>query len=250
MTVEHLTPDCNEDLDADPDITDVAITAVSDMTETFLLYSHKTSGSTYDSNDPRTVRLTSTTNVQIEQSGFDSCAAGSAGALQVVQFDGASVTRGLTGAMTGTSLPVTGLSSVTTSRTMLLYSYRYSGGGAAMCDRMVRGEIDSATSLNFTRSDGGSGCDTNDPDAIAWERVQLPTGTSVQQKEPTMASGTGSTTVGITQVDEGYTLVFAGGQHTTGQSIGEGSYSGNDIIGAMVGRHSSDLRYGTSGRQG
>lgn len=238
VTVQHLTPVCNVDGDGDPDITNVSITAVADMTETFVLYSHRTSGSTYDSNDPRTVRLTSTTNVEIHQSGFASCAAGSEGALQVVEFDNASVTRGVTSAMTGLSLGVGSLGSVTLSRTMLLYSYRYSGGGAVMCDRMVRGEMDTATSLSFTRGDGNSSCDTtNDINAIAWERVQFPTGTSVQQKEPSMAASTGSTTVGITSIDQGRSLIFAGGQHTTGQSIGEGSYTGDDVIGAMVGRH-------------
>jgi hypothetical protein len=226
------------DGDGDPDITNVSITAVSSMANTFVLYSHKTSGATHDSNDPRTVRLTSTTNVEIRQSGYASCASGSAGALQVVQFSGASVTRGLTGAMTGLSLGVSSLSSVTLSRTMLLYSYRYSGGGAVMCDRMVRGEMDSTTSLSFSRGDGNSSCDTsNDIDAIAWERVQFPSGTNVQQKEPTMADTGGTDNEPITSVDEGHTLVFSGGQHTTGQSHAEGSYTGDDIIGAFVGRH-------------
>ena len=186
VTVEHLTPVCNEDGDGDEDITNVVITAVSDMAKTFLLYSHKTSGATHDRDDPRTVRLTSTTNVEIRQDGNGACAAGSEGALQVVQYDGASVTRGETAAMTGTSLSATGLSSVTTANTMLLYSYRAAGSGPDMCERMVRGEIDSATSLNFTRSDGAGGCDTANIVAIAWERVEFTDGTSVQQVEPAM----------------------------------------------------------------
>ncbi len=192
VTVEHLTPVCNVDGDADPDITNVTITAVSDMAKTFLLYSHKTSGSTNDANDPRTVRLTSTTNVEIRQHGYASCAAGSESALQVVQYTNASVTRGETGAMTGTSLPVTGLSSVNTSKTMLLYSYRFNGGGAAMCDRMLRGRMDSATSLLFSRGDGAGGCASQNIPAIAWERIEFTDATTVQQVEPAM---TGNITV-------------------------------------------------------
>ncbi|MFQ5921694.1 MAG: LamG-like jellyroll fold domain-containing protein [Anaerolineales bacterium] len=237
VTVEHLTPVCNEDGDADFDITNVAITAVSDMSKTFLLASHKTSGSTYDANDPRTVRLTSTTNVEIHQHGYGSCATGSESALQVVQYNGASVTRGVTGAMTGTSLSVTGLASVTTGNTMLLYSYRFNGSGAAMCDRMLRGEIDTATSLSFTRSDGGAGCAASPIPAIAWERVEFTDGTTVEQVQPAMAATVATDNVTVSSVDLGRSVVFAGGQHTAGQAIGEGSYALNDILGAMVGRH-------------
>ena len=192
VTVEHLTPVCNEDGDGDEDITNVAITAVSDMGKTFVLYSHRSSGASWDQNDHRTVRLTSTTNVELRQAGSGTCETTSEGALQVVQYDGASVTRGETAAMTGTSLPATGLSSVTTANTMLLYSYRVAGSGPEMCERMVRGEIDSATSLNFTRSEGAGGCDTANIVAVAWERVEFTDGTSVQQVQPAM---TGNITV-------------------------------------------------------
>jgi hypothetical protein len=237
VTVEHLTPICNEDGDGDPDITNVSITPVSNMSKTFVLYSHKTDGVNYNYDDHRTIRLTSNSNVEIRQSGPGGCMPGSEGALQVVQYNNASVTRGTTGAMIGTSLPVTGLSSVNVSNTMLLYSYRYTGNPPQMCDRMVRGEIDSSTSLRFTRGDGAIGCDSNSIDAIVWERIEFTDGTTVQQVEPTMAAGIGITNVNITSVDQGSTIVFSAGQHTAGQSHAEGSYSGDDVIGAMLGRH-------------
>ena len=102
---------------------------------------------------------------------------------------------------------------------------------------MGRGEIDSSTSLSFTRGDSAPGCDVQNILAIAWERVEFADGTTVEQVQPAMAATVATDNVGILSVDLGRSVVFAGGQHTAGQAIGEGSYAGNDILGAMVGRH-------------
>ncbi len=227
VTVEHLTPACVGD------ITNVAITPVTNMANSFLLFSHAQGGVIQDGNDRRTVRLTSTSNVELRQSGFGSCASeGTASALQVVQFTNASVTRGLTGAMTGASLTVSGLPAVNTAKTMLIYSYRTANSGANIAAGLVRGEIDNATSLTFSRGDS-----TGQIDAIAWERIEFTDATSVQQVQPSMAPGIATDNFAIASVDTSRAIVFAGGQWTAGQGFGQTSFTGDDIIGVAVGRH-------------
>ena len=51
------------------------------------------------------------------------------------------------------------------------------------------------------------------------------------------AGGVSTANVGISSVVTGRTIVYAGGQHTAGQAIGEGTYKGDDVLGAFVGRH-------------
>ncbi|MFV1963450.1 MAG: Calx-beta domain-containing protein, partial [Acidimicrobiia bacterium] len=226
VTVEHLTPACIGD------ITNVTIISVADMGRTFLVYSHAQSGIFQDGNDRRTVQLTTTSNVEIRQSGFGSCASGgTANALQVIQFTNASVTRGLTGAMTGSSLSVTGLPAVNTSKTMLIFSYRtLDSSEPNIAAGLVRGRIDSTTSLSFTRGDL-----SGQIDAIAWERIEFTDTSTVQQIDVSMAAGVGTANSTITSVDTSRSIAFAGGQWTAGQGFGETSYNGDDVIGVAVG---------------
>ncbi|MBW2534712.1 MAG: hypothetical protein JRI55_24680 [Deltaproteobacteria bacterium] len=183
-----------------------------------------------------TIRLVDATTVEIRKSGTG-CSS-EARALQVVEMSGAKVTRGTTGAMSGTSLSVTGLGSVDQSRTLLLYSYRTTASDLVMCDRMVRGELTSSTTIGFSRGAGASGCSVTPVDAVAWQRVELPAGVKIQQVQATVAAGTGAVNVSLASaVDLGRTIALAGGQWTDGQGIGEGSFATDDIIGAMVGRH-------------
>jgi hypothetical protein len=232
VKVQHLQP-----LSCAGTTTNVTITSV-DTSKTFLLYSYESDGTTQDGNDFRAIRLTNSTNVEIVFSS------GSCGvveqALQVVEYSGASVTRGLTGAMaaSSTTLSVSSLSSVNTSKTMLIYSYRTAASANPdMCEDMIRGEITTATSLTFSRGDGAAGCATQAIDAIAWERIEFTDGSTVQQVTATMSSGTGTANVSINAVDTSKTIVFAGGQWTNGQAIGEGSFQTDDTIGTMTGRH-------------
>jgi len=228
VTVQHLQPSCDVS-----GTTTVSIAAV-DPKKTFLLYSGRRAGSIQGEDDMETVELVDATTVEIRKAS--AACDSDARSLQVVELDGASVTRGVTGAMSGTNLDVTGLAAADTTRTFLLYSYRGTLNGATMCDRMVRGTVLSSTSLSFNRGDGASGCAAAPVDAIAWERVELPAGMSVQQLKASVSAGSGAASLSITQVDTGRTLALAGGQWTAGQGIGEGSLSTDDILGAMVGR--------------
>ncbi len=227
VTVEHLTPACVSY------ITNVPITPVADMANTFLIYSHAQGGIIQDINDRRTAQLTSTTNVELRQSGTGTCASeGTAESLQVVQFTNASVTRGFVGAMTGSTLSVSSLPAVDTSKTVLIYSYRTGNSGPNIAAGLVRGSIDSPTSLSFSRGDF-----TGQIDAIAWERIEFTNASTVQQIDVSMAAGIGTANEAIASVDTSRAIAFAGGQWTSGQAMGETTYAGDDVIGVAVGRH-------------
>lgn len=221
VKVDHLTPPCYGTN------TIVDISEVSNLSKTFLLFSSHRDGTDQDQNQFRTVRLTAINQVLIDIPSTGSCGSVRQ-ALQVVQFNGTSVTRGTTGAMTTQTLSASGLPSVDTSRTMLLYSWRTAGSGADMCERMVRGEMTSSTQITFTR-----GCAGTQIDAISWERIEFTEGGLVRPITVNM-NNNGTANVKISPVDTTKSLVFAGGQWTNGQALGEGSYAGDDIIGAMT----------------
>jgi hypothetical protein len=235
--VQHLLPPCNADGDQDQTITNVSIQSVS-MPNTFTLLSAQRHANWLDGDDIRMVRLTSSTSAQIRFAPEDSCQESGPvqNALQVVQHNGVSVTRGLTGIMDGTSLTVSGLPSVNISRTVLFWSWRTDPPQADrdICARTVRGEMLSPTSIRFTR--GCEDAESTDIDDISWERVEFNDGTTVQQVIVSMASGTGLATASISPVNTTKALVFAGGQWTGGQTLGEGTYAANDIIGTLEGR--------------
>ena len=115
---------------------------------------------------------------------------------------------------------------------MLIYSYRTLNNGANLAAGLVRGRINSASSIEFTRGDF-----SGQIDAIAWERIEFTDSSSVQQINNGMAAGVGTANMGISSVDTSRAIAFAGGQWTSGQGLGETTYAGDDVIGVAVGRH-------------
>lgn len=229
LTVNHLQPSFPSSFST------ITIPAVARMASTFLLTSTITSGSTNGDNDFRFVQLTSPTTVQVAISG----GGGGVTSVQVVEWPGSSVTRGVTPPMEFDAVDVTGLAPVDLTRTFLTYGWRsFSGGG--ICDRSIRGELISPTAIRFHRGDGNPACYGAMVDAIGWERVQLPPGVKVQPLEMSLAPLALTTTAGISAVDVTRSLLFAGGQFTDGQTGGEGSYAGDDVLGETSGAFTFD----------
>jgi hypothetical protein len=214
----------------------VPIQPVTNPDETFLLFSLQQGGTSLSSDDFFSVRLEGNDQVRIA-TGTDCHIARFA--LQVVQFPGARVTRGVTSALFGTNLEVTGLASVDTSRTVLLYTFRINDSGNDVCNRMLRGRMNSNNTLQFTRGLGTIGsCTSVNIDAISWERIELPVGTLVQQLQVDVADGAALAPTPLTQeVDLTRTLAFSGGQWLNGQGGGEGTFAGDDIFGTATGFH-------------
>lgn len=216
VRVQHHLPGC-----AAGGITNVAITAV-EPTQTFLLF-----GSTQDGTSPggynlSTVKLTSPTSVEIRTSS-PTCGNERFG-LQVVEYSGASVTRGTSGPLDSGIRTATAIATpVDLSRTFLLYSYRSPATGN-LCNRVLRGSLPAATTISFARGVKPQAlCYAGAIEEIAWERVELPLGALVQQLESNMRDVAERTAlVTLNTVDLTRSLVFTGGQSISGQALGEG----------------------------
>jgi hypothetical protein len=215
----------------------VTIPAVAQPASTFLLTSTWTSGSEQGDNDFRFAQLTSATTVAISISG----GGGGLTSLQVVEWPGSSVTRGVTPPMELDTVDVTGLAPVDLTRAFLTYGWRTLTGGGTICNRSIRGELISPTAIRFHRGDGNPACyGAAMVDAIGWERVQLPPGVRVQPLEMSLAANVLTGTMAISPVDRTRSLLFAGGQFTDGQTGGEGSFAVDDVLGETSGAFTFD----------
>jgi hypothetical protein len=214
------------------DTTDVSLSNVT-TNESFLLLSSERGGPNQDSSVPRLAELTSNSQVQIRKTG--GCGGGDTNDLQVVDYPGASVQRGLASVNNGTaSSQVPLLTTVVPDRSILLYSYVTDGTGANVCNRTVRGEITGAGStITFSRGAGDTtNCLGAQINSISWEVVQFPPGTVVQQI--TQSTTATSLPISLAQsVDLSRTLIIAGGQWASGQVQGEAQHTSTDAIGEM-----------------
>src|SRR6185295_13568081 len=94
---------------------------------------------------------------------------------QVVQYTGASVQTGDLTMAAGTASATAALTSVTTTKTWLVYNYRSEDGTATdMGQKLMRGRITSATQLTFDRNNTGTQID------LTWYAVEFTDGTTVQ----------------------------------------------------------------------
>ncbi|HLL53912.1 MAG TPA: hypothetical protein VK447_10220, partial [Myxococcaceae bacterium] len=177
--------------------------------------------------------LTSATTAVIEKQG--SCSPGETSSLQVVEYTGATVTRGMTslnGLTTGVSAGGTDL-----SRSFLLFSYRASTSANPICTGAVRGELTGPGSIAFSRGFGNGNCDAAPINAIFWERVQLPPGHLVQQLSTTFSGSTRKQSVTLgTSVDTSRSFALSGGQWASGQTMGEGSCDSSESMEDMRAR--------------
>ncbi len=194
------------------------ISSVS-LSESFVIVSKSTTGTSFDNNDFERARLTSATNLELSTNA----SSGGTADWQVVTFTGSSVQRNiLTLASASTSTTAT-ITSVDLSRSFLLYSYSSPTGTVNnIGQKMVQGRFSSATQLEFTRDNTGVDL------AIAWEVIQLPVGDQVQSNIASIASATSQSDITISTVDLSRAIAFSGNQSMYGQSWGRTSYSSAD----------------------
>jgi hypothetical protein len=232
LKVQHLQGSCGG-----TPLTEIHIQPVSRLRNSFLLVSSEQDGSSQGDDDFYTASFSTADHVDFEFSV--NCQPSWHVALQVVEFSGTNVSRGLTGRMTGTQLVISNLEPVELGSTALLFTYRVSGVATeAICDRVLRGELTSPTSITFSRGAGATGCEAASIDSISWERIDFGERARAQHVPVTMDAATSSVSLPITAVDPTRTLVFASGQPQSGQAGGETSYAADGVIGASLGWHS------------
>ncbi len=193
--------------------TNQSITAVADLTETFPVISMLNSGSTYGSDDGVIAELTSTTNLQFRcsSSGFDVY-------WQVVEYDSCSV-ESFSLSFSGTSSTAT-ISSVTTSKTMIIGSH-YQSGNVNM-DDLPRTELTNSTTVTCTRV-GSSSTITYFGYAIEFED-----NTTVQHNSFSFGSSDGTVSQVITTAETDRSIIFGTGNFGV---QGSTSYSSDDNVG-------------------
>jgi hypothetical protein len=213
----------------------------------FVLKSNAESGATESPLDFYAAQLLGATQVSLASSAV-TCAAGSAVELDVVEIPSAAVTRGMAGPLSTNTLTVSGVGPITPASTALLFSYRVAvaDGGTAACDRMVDGQISSATSLTFTRgfgADGGCASSTID---ISWELVDFKTLASVLVISAGLDAGQTVRDYPLSPpVDLTRTIALSTGQGLSGQGTGAGSSVGpgvGDLLAAFTFPNAATLR--------
>lgn len=218
VAVQHYQASCNGSY--------VSFNSPVVPNQSFLLLSSKRSGTTQDSAALRYAELTSPFEARIAKTG--SCSSSELNHLQVVDYAGASVQRGLS-SMGSESLEVTLPTPVAPERSILLYSYS-SSLSSSLCSRMLRGELKpTGETLRFSRGEGGSfNCASSSLGPISWEVVQFPPGTVVQQVTRQI-TGTFEIVTLSQPVDPSRTFLIAGGQWASGQVQGESQSTANHI---------------------
>lgn len=221
VTVQHVN-DIACTNNANP--TSVPVSSLASISDAFALHSMIATRGSVDDNEQYSVAITGNTNVNLINAP-QTCGEGDSHDLQVVKLTGATVSRGTTNLTNSNrQASATGLSAVVAGRTMVMYSWRSGSNANDVCERTVRGSVPDGTSLQFSRAGTNtSGACTDDGTLpVLWERVQLPSGFSVQQVDIQMANGVSSTTGNVnTTVDATRTLVMTGAQTHSGGSLGE-----------------------------
>jgi hypothetical protein len=232
LNVERYNWQCNNMTSLMAGITPV------DAGATFLLRSYREMGGYFNDNDFFTAQLTDPMTVTLQSGAGNACGNSDGtpmqGEVQVVQVSGATVTRGSTGAVPGNTATVSGLPNVAGVSTALLFSYRGTDPGTILCDRVVRGNLASATSIDFSRgmSIGDAGCTGASLEDIAWERVDFGAKATVHAFSVFMDAGV--TTAMVPQpngTDPTRMVVLMTAQGAAGQGAGESEDLADDVPG-------------------
>lgn len=190
----------------------------------FVLKSASSTSSIFDDDDAPVASLVSGTQVALNHtacSGLD---------LQVVQWNGVTVTRGaLDGGIpdAGLVFPVTLPSSAGLNRLVLTQAGPTSNVDRPLCSQLVRGATSGSSGLTLTRAAGDAGCPLEPIETVAFERIDFGSRAVVREYSATFGPGATSRAVTITPVDVTRTLVMASSQAAGGQGAGETDRSGN-----------------------
>ncbi|ATB32614.1 hypothetical protein [Melittangium boletus] len=212
---------------------------IADPAKAFLLYSSSKDGTSASANDFVTVKFNGDhTKVDIAMDPLQTCNT-EVYSVQVVEFDGVSVTRGtVPGAIVQSPFFANDTFTEADANQSILMSTFQSNAGddkLNLCNRMVRGEIDaSASRLSFTR--GFNNCNAPKLSELSWERIQFPANTSVQARTLEVGNGVSSAKATISAVDMSRTLLLASNQIHSGQGNGETSNASTDTLAIATGR--------------
>ncbi|MGQ0507094.1 MAG: hypothetical protein ACT4TC_17440, partial [Myxococcaceae bacterium] len=212
---------------------DVTITSVN-TGSTFLLVSREGGGDDNAGVTYATARLRNSTSVRFSTTEGVAGPADCKASVQVVSMTGINVLRNESDAMVDSTFLEDQLATANSGTTALFFTLRSNAGVASACERSVRGDLNSTTSVRFTRTN----CAASDVESLAWERINFNDRAQVQQRtSATLSAGADTVDVAINAVDLTRTLVFAANQTLSGAGGGEGSLNNADVAGDAIGAH-------------
>ncbi|MBL9037785.1 MAG: hypothetical protein JNG84_04645, partial [Archangium sp.] len=211
--------------------------------QSFVLFSSASSGMSNSVDDFATATLTGATTLTITTSAASFATGGYTWSADVVTFAGASVQRPSTVlGGSGTTYTRQLATAVTLSRSVPLYSARPSttGDSGDICKKRLRGElvanmanVDFVATRGVTATTGG--CTDSDVDSIAFEAVEFPVGTVVQNATDASFNAASRTTT-ISTVVQHRTLLLMGGQGPGGAAAGEADATSSGNLGVFNAR--------------
>lgn len=197
----------------------ITLQGMVDPTRTFVLKSVVGSGSSFDEDDSVAATLATPLAVTLSSSaceGYD---------VQVVQWDGVSVSRGQLSPM---AIPIGSfMSSVvlplssTTSTIVLSQPSNDLMGSSPPCQVLGRAEVFSPNELRFFRGANRVTCVSTALPRIVWERIDFGTRARVWPHTVTMTTNTEVFSIPIMPVDPTRSFVITSSQQLGGQGSGE-----------------------------
>jgi hypothetical protein len=233
VSVQHLSNTFSTAASADMDIT----IGNAPLATSFLLFSARIDGTgEISGNDVVTGTLTSSTNLRYslptDGTFSGSTAATSVFESQVVTWSGASVAHGTQTGGSGATFTAT-QASPNLNQSFLLHSSRMATvgeGGNDMCARRLSGVITDGTTLTFQRGCASTANPGDNVGDISWERVEVPSGHSVQRLTATIGDNAQSQNRTIASVDRTRAAAFIGGQGFGGSAGGRSQWVFSDRI--------------------
>ncbi len=198
-----------------------------DLTKTFVVASMRTTGSTANAQHWLRARMSDDETFEGSIDSGSNTDSNSVCAFQVIEGDeGLNVTSGdIVWGSGEASKAVSDLVAVNPNKTMLLTTNSTPAGtGNDMAQKNIDGDIDSPTSLLFTRDATGQAMDSS------WFRVEWLDGTRVQKVTVTMADTVATDNETLDAVDLAKTFAIAGGWMMGGGRTGNQT---NDTMGSF-----------------
>jgi len=231
MRVQHVDAACGTS-----NVVSVPISPILAIGSTFVLASHEEPGVSQDEDDTAMVELTSPTNVDLTLNSTCSWLI----SLEVVDLFGTLVTAGRVQlAANASTATATGLPAGGAGSTVLLHSHATAvTSNPGICDRVVRGQVDTSTSVRFRRGNGTANpvCSEDVLD-LAYQRIDFGSLGTVQEVPALMFAGDLTADVTINAVDMTRTVVMSGGMPMGGEAMGETDYAADDVIGEAAALH-------------
>ncbi len=226
----------------------VPLATAAPVGSSFVLAASRNDGTIIDESDFNLAHLNAA-GTAVDFTFFTTCSSPYEMVAQVVTLPGIGVERAFTD-LAAASAKRTLVIPPAPQSGVLLAQWKVPKIGPGICDRALRPEL-VGTSVNFSRGNGSTNafCSATALATVLYEKVDFKATASAQQVPIAMGAGTGSTSVTVTAVDRTRTLVFAGGQGSTGQSLGEGTHPGTTNATDFLGDVSVSLTLGGTGYQ-